>query len=177
MQDVAYENKDRYPGRPWYFQNGEKVSKNIIDYLKFEVAENMREDYLSRYHKQYTESFEGYGQDLTRLMDDEMARLQQSSGPQRANLYAVLTDLQTCIKKIRDRWSLMIGKKEDEERVLDFSRRVEELTEDLYSIEPLDRDCDIRYDFVREGGGSGSRWSLLRASCTYREFKKSKLAM
>lgn len=155
-------------------RDGESI--NIIDHLIFDVAEKLRDTELKQFHDNWTSKAATFDIDLKRIFDEEKDRAKKLPLVERRALNAVLEDLRKEVQKVREEWQRALGRDDDPISRIEsgttagrnnFRQVVQELMDQVSKIEPLDVGCDIRREFERDGGGRGSRWSLLRASCLY----------
>jgi len=160
LEKPAFRDDDPKPRRY------KKRCYNVIDHLKFDVAESEKEDMLAEYNKTWALK-PTYDDDLKQLCDHEWDRASRLPSSERITLEAVLKDLRRQMESLRQNWKDGCGTDENANTSDEFLKLVNKLYERLNSIEPLDVDCDVRREFVRDGGGKGTRWSLLRASCLY----------
>lgn len=157
---TAYKDDDPRPRR------NQDQCNNIIDHLKFDVAEKEKEEILARYNNTWALR-PSHDEDLKALYSNEWDRASRLPGIERTALETLLRDLRSQVEELHKEWKSRCGRNEGSIRSDDFTKLVNELHQRVNAIEPRDTDCDVRHEFLRDGGGKGTRWSLLRASCLH----------
>lgn len=148
---------------------------NILDYLKFDVAEDRADQILQNYNDTYKPSTLR-DIDLKRPWDDAWIRTESASGEEREACKALLKDMERQVTAIGDQWVQRIRRNEAIEARngptrelahLDYKKLSRELADEIGQIKPIERPCYIYSRFKLEGAEKGKFWSQLRASCVY----------
>lgn len=151
--------------------------KNIVDYLKFVVATDEKEQILSQFHKDWSEG-SGYDMTLSAPYKNAVKRYKTDGGEEDKSRKAekqvgwnILEQLKKDIDSIKLRFRSDLARYKDEGEK--FENLVSTMYEELQSVEPLqDQDHELCRRFDCQRGEQHSDWSRLRASCFYYRWDK-----
>ncbi|KAJ5272501.1 RNA-directed RNA polymerase [Penicillium angulare] len=133
---------------------------NIVDYIKFFVAESHSKTLLTEIESRYpaNDSFKNLDQDLTRPYKEaqKCANDERSSN---GNLYQALETITTCIKEVKKQWDTS---KNDQTT---YSLRAQHLSDTARSIDPPSNSL---HSLVHTWQNSRVEWHRLLASMAYR---------
>jgi hypothetical protein len=163
----AYKDSDATKGNP----------KNIVDYLKFVVATDEKNQILTRFHKDWSE---GPLYDMTLSAPyNNAVTVYKTNGSEKDKVekadkqagWNIIEKLKKDIDAIKLRFSADLARYRDDDQK--FEDVVWEMFQQLQSVEPLrDADHELCRRFDYERGEQFSNWSRLRASCFYYRWAK-----
>lgn len=145
---------------------------NVIDYLKFDVAQKLRERTLCEFEQEYGSKTRGLDGQLTEIANREYRRIEDKSSVDAAKVKLVISHLKKQIRGLCEEYERSCIN-EERTSANDYTRQIEMLSEKFHALTPLEVDCDINHDFTRQGGGKCTRWSFIKASCFYYHHHKS----
>ncbi|KAL1984058.1 hypothetical protein VTN96DRAFT_9655 [Rasamsonia emersonii] len=171
-QEYRKEISPRKRGVPAYKDPGATrwKSSNIIDYLKFEVAQREKHNVLTR----FTALYEGLGgkdsrdSDLIRPWQKAWTRAQREKEVSNNKLIDALQEVRRRVEDAKSRWADFCcrGFKKPYDAVV---QRAADL---IREIQPPD--CD--HPLVHTWQNSEYEWRTLLASCTYERYRQHKFA-
>ena len=162
-----------------------KPTDNVIDYLVFVVAKNVRQKALHEFDKQFAD-VSPLDDDLFRIRNEEHEEAKSNK-----NLANVLKNLETELKAIQNFWILHVRREDIEEAtrpsrksdMMTFRNLVEKCRADFLNLKPTlgetapgetsDRISSWQRDHAR---GRSSHWDLLKASVAFSLFYRSSFA-
>jgi hypothetical protein len=141
---------------------------NVIDFLKFRVAEPQKDKTLTEFHSKWPRMH-------TRYSDPALTAIwrttKQKASP---DLARVLQQLETEIKAVSEEWRKGIPK-DAKFKGNSFELLVARLHQKFSGIEPLQSEHEMSARWISETGEASCHWNLLRASCLYSRFPSWKM--
>lgn len=158
---------------------------NVVDFLRFEVAEQKRNSTLACFQKLNPEAgtYDGvlsaaWKEVWNEALEEKKVWEEKTRHGSRGAVidkqdydpglgtYLICQDLIQRISEIQQRWKEVAPAKESSDQS-EYDRAVRKIYELFLTIEPKQIDHDIRRLFVKEKTKQVSNWSLLRASCLH----------
>lgn len=151
----------RAGGEPRRSKGKHAAAENIVDFLKFDIAEKESLKVLAEFAKQWDPKKACYDPDLKSMYSDLWSKAEKN---RKAELFQLLNKLRHDVKAAADVWKA----KAREDNKESFRLMVELIHEQVSTIVP---DIQVEHDIVRrfkeEEGRDDSFWARLRASCVY----------
>lgn len=151
------------------------LCRNVLDYLKFDIALGETEKILTNFAQRSRPKPE-LDIDLRKAYDAACIDAGKAKAETKKALTALLQDLKLQSERIATEWATWIAENDHlrsqkelpkDAVLLDYNKLCNELAAEIREIRPLKTACYIYDDFDRYGGGRGSPWARLRASCIY----------
>ena len=138
---------------------------NVIDYLRFKVAQVEVRRVLENFHQNWPNK-QDYDSYFSSVWTKALARAPKGSGT-----WKVLTQLKEDVNKLADRWLSLVGGSKITDDPGRHPERVRVCFEQLLEIKPLvlPQKEEIHWRYEDEQSLPYSNWSRLRASCFYSE--------
>lgn len=192
---LKYVRKYKLPDTPAYDDDNVASTKHrwpftnqcisILDFLKFDVAMQQSNDILTNFDKDFNPA-NTKDSDLKSPIDQAWMMATKAKVAGDSTLSDLLRDLRKDVEAIQVKWVRQVGANDalkdrhdvlkiKVENPIDYAEVLNQLVLDVNAIKPKKCKCYVYDDFERNGGGKGTLWSILRASCMYSEYWRGKM--
>ena len=150
------------------------VSGHVVDYIKFGVAQKAMDRILEDFNRKWPQTT-FYDQDLSKPYKDKSVRANAEAKNNQPALKDILSRLESDVAKVGETWSVLTFKGSGASNDKTFSHMVDRIVWQMHDIRPLEMENELNHRFRAEVNDRFPHWNILRASCLYQKFSRSKL--